>query len=214
MTEMKASFFECDEKMGVHLNPEFYYWEVLDPETEKPVNWGEPGVLVFSHIDWRGTALLRYWTGDLVSGGMVWERCPSCGLTLPRVFTPIVRAEEDFTDFRGSRVMLPAFAAALHGVEELESFQVALEGGEGDGPERRHRGGLCPRRRGCGGGGGAVRVIQRHGARDWEMKPDEVVFPDADALGERLFGRTGWKSRLDGPGAARRRNGRRTTGYS
>ncbi len=199
MTEMKASFFECDEKMGVHLNPEFYYWEVLDPETEKPVKWGEAGVLVFSHIDWRGTALLRYWTGDLVSGGMVWERCPCCGLTLPRVFTPIIRAEEDFTDFRGSRVMLPALAAALHGVEELESFQVALEKGkhqEGDEPGTPPADRVVVYARAAAGvGEAAVRKgIQHAMERELGFEPDEVVFPGADALEERLFGRTGWKT--------------------
>lgn len=90
--EMRACFFECGEKGGFHLNPEFFFWEVLDPHTREPVeSWGEPGVLVFSHIDWRGTVLLRYWTGDYVTGGVVWERCENCGLTLPVIRGPIQR---------------------------------------------------------------------------------------------------------------------------
>ena len=93
MAEMKACFCECEEGRGIHLNPEFFYWELLDPDTLKPVEWGEPGILVFSHVDWRGTVLLRYWTGDLVRGGMVWDKCPSCGLTLPRLFPPVVRTD-------------------------------------------------------------------------------------------------------------------------
>ncbi len=87
--EMRALFFECSEGKGIHLNPEFFYWEVLDPDSREPVKWGEPGVLTFSHFDWRGTVLLRYWTGDLVEGGLYWERCPACGLIMPLAHTPV-----------------------------------------------------------------------------------------------------------------------------
>ncbi len=88
--EMRALFFECAEGTGIHLNPEFFFWEVLDPESREPVKWGEPGVLTFSHCDWRGTVLLRYWTGDLIEGGLYWERCRSCGMIMPLAHTPIV----------------------------------------------------------------------------------------------------------------------------
>ncbi len=91
--ELRALFFECAEGRGIHLNPEFFYWEVLDPGSREPVKWGEPGVLTFSHFDWRGTVLLRYWTGDMVEGGLYWERCPGCGLIMPVAHTP-VRAME------------------------------------------------------------------------------------------------------------------------
>lgn len=87
--EMRALFFECAEGTGIHLNPEFFFWELLDPESREPVKWGEPGVLTFSHFDWRGTVLLRYWTGDLVEGGLYWERCRSCGMIMPLAHTPI-----------------------------------------------------------------------------------------------------------------------------
>jgi len=80
---LRASFCECAEGTGIHLNPEFYFWEVLDPVTREPVGWGEPGVLCFSHVGWRGTVLLRYWTGEVFPGGVVWERCAGCGLTMP-----------------------------------------------------------------------------------------------------------------------------------
>ncbi len=87
--EMRALFFECREGTGIHLNPQHFFWEVLDAKSREPVKWGEPGVLVFSHVDWRGTVLLRYWTGDMVEGGVYWERCPGCGLTLPVAHGPL-----------------------------------------------------------------------------------------------------------------------------
>jgi phenylacetate-CoA ligase len=90
--ELKAAFFECDQNSGLHLNPEFYFWEVLDPETEEPVEWGRPGVLCFSHVGWRGSVFLRYRTGDIAGGGVAWKRCGKCGLTLPLMMSPISRA--------------------------------------------------------------------------------------------------------------------------
>ncbi len=92
-TQIKAGFYECDEGSGIHLNPEYYYWEIVDPKTKEPVGEGEQGVLVFSHIGWRGSTFLRCCTGDLIHGGMTWEKCSSCGLTMPIIHPPISRLE-------------------------------------------------------------------------------------------------------------------------
>ena len=126
MTEMKWTFMECTERGGVHLNPKYYYWELLHPETRQPVGPGEPGVLVFTHIGWRGTVLVRYWTGDLIQGGMVWDRCPHCGWTFPRIFPPICRAEADFLKIKGSRVDLPNWPETVRNTPGVRYFQVTL----------------------------------------------------------------------------------------
>ncbi len=193
MTETKAGFFECGEKTGAHLNPEFYFWEMLDPETREPVKWGEPGVLVFSHIDWRGTVLLRYWTGDLIQGGMVWEKCPTCGLTVPRIMTPIVRAAKDFTKIKGSTVPLLNFRTALHRVEGLDAFQVVIGKEDERDPLSRDKVTIyaCLEE-------GADEEKVRRGIIDTvkmetEISPDEIVFEDPSSVERRLFERTGLK---------------------
>jgi phenylacetate-coenzyme A ligase PaaK-like adenylate-forming protein len=127
MTEMKWTFVECTERSGVHLNPKFYYWELLHPETRQPVPPGEPGVLVFTHVGWRGTVLVRYWTGDLIKGGMIWDRCPNCGWTFPRIFPPICRADRDFTKVKGTRVDLSALSETVRDTPGVRYFQVSLE---------------------------------------------------------------------------------------
>ena len=127
MTEMKWTFLECTERGGIHLNPKYFFWELLDKETRQPVEPGEPGVLVFTHIGWRGTVLVRYWTGDLIQGGMVWERCPHCGWTFPRIFPPICRAEADFSKIKGARVELPSLIEAVRDTRGVRYFQVSLE---------------------------------------------------------------------------------------
>ncbi|MEA2071447.1 MAG: hypothetical protein U9O98_09170 [Asgard group archaeon] len=79
---IRGTFFECSENSGIHLNPRFFYWEVLDKKTKEPVQEGEAGELCFSHIDWRGTVFLRFNTGYFVNS-LEWKKCPYCGLTLP-----------------------------------------------------------------------------------------------------------------------------------
>lgn len=127
MTEMRWSFHECAEGSGLHLNPKFFYWELLHPDTREPVPAGEPGVLVFSHIGWRGTVLIRFWTGDLVKGGMRWEICPRCGYTFPRIFSPICRLEKDFTKLKGTRIDLSVLAQVVRDTPGVRQFQIALE---------------------------------------------------------------------------------------
>ena len=127
MTEMKWTFFECAERSGVHLNPRFYFWELLHPETREPVAPGDPGVLVFTHIGWRGTVLVRYWTGDLIKGGMVWNRCEHCGYSFPRIFPPICRAVQDFTKLKGARVDLGELVEVIRATPGVRHFQVSLE---------------------------------------------------------------------------------------
>ena len=87
---IKATFYECCEGSGIHLNPRYFYWEVLDKKSLTPVDEGEKGYLCFSHINWRGTAFIRYNTGDLIDG-LVWERCKDCGLVFPKIIGNIKR---------------------------------------------------------------------------------------------------------------------------
>ena len=193
-TELRAAFFECDEKTMMHLNPEFYFWEMLDPETREPVKWGEPGVLCFSHIDWRGTVLLRYWTGDLIQGGVTWEACAKCGLTMPILRPPIGRAARDFTKIKGARVPLMNFQNAIRRVKDVESFQVIVTREDESDVTSRDRVivhvSLLP------GADEAIArsEITRQVKIDTEISPDEIVVEKPEAIELRLFERTGLKA--------------------
>jgi phenylacetate-CoA ligase len=127
MTEMKWTNVECSERSGVHLNPKYFFWELLHPETRQPVGPKEPGVLVFTHVGWRGTVLVRYWTGDLIKGGMTWDRCDHCGWTFPRIFPPVCRAEKDFTKLKGARVDLSLLTETVRDTPGVRNFQLFLE---------------------------------------------------------------------------------------
>ncbi len=73
---------ECLEKAGYHVNEDFYFPEIIDPETLESVPDGEPGELVFTTLQKEGVPLIRYRTRDITS----LNRVPcACGRTLIRM---------------------------------------------------------------------------------------------------------------------------------
>lgn len=53
-------------QLGPQLAEDFIVTEVLDPETQQPVEDGQRGVLVLTHLDKQACPLVRWWTGDVV----------------------------------------------------------------------------------------------------------------------------------------------------
>ncbi len=194
-TELRWAFMEPDYDCGIHLDPRFYFWELLDPETKKPVKQGEPGILVFSHIGWRGTVFVRYWTGDLVKGGLFYDRCPRCGFTIPRMYGPIVRYDKDFTKIRGTKVLLPDLITAVRDVPGISSFQIIIDNKVPDDPfsmdvvkirisiEKSAQEDL-------------IKESLNHRIKAFiELTPDEIILEkDEKAIETALFAKTGIKA--------------------
>jgi phenylacetate-coenzyme A ligase PaaK-like adenylate-forming protein len=89
-TEMQGPTYECREEGGYHVPlPELFHFEILHPETLTPVRPGEEGLVVVSHMNRRGTVLLRYRVGDV--SAMRDDPCPYCGRSVPRFVQPPVR---------------------------------------------------------------------------------------------------------------------------
>jgi phenylacetate-CoA ligase len=98
-TESKMAFAECPRALdepscGYHLYPDLALFEVIDPVTGAVLPPGSPGELVFTPLDARGTVVLRYRTGDIIDGGLTYERCPNCGRRAPRLVGNISRRTE------------------------------------------------------------------------------------------------------------------------
>ena len=187
-TELRTGgFYECAEGSKLHFDPEYFFAEILHPETREPVPWGSPGVFVWSHIDWRGTVILRYWTGDYVTGGMIWGTCPHCQLSLPRLITPIWRVERDFTKIRGNRVEFVALQDAVRGVPGVATFQIVIR--KSDPADAGSRDLLEIYVAAAGNipepdvAFGITRTI-RH---QMELEPDAVVFASIPEIEARLF---------------------------
>jgi phenylacetate-CoA ligase len=58
--------FECHElRNGLHVNEDYFYPEIIDPDTAEVLPYGEEGELVFTTITNEGQPLLRYRTRDI-----------------------------------------------------------------------------------------------------------------------------------------------------
>ena len=91
-TESQGPAIECVEFGGMHQAvPDQFYFEVVDPQTGDLAADGEGGMVLLSHLNRRGTVLLRYVVGDIVA--MTHETCPHCGRWEPRFLGRPYRAD-------------------------------------------------------------------------------------------------------------------------
>ena len=107
-TEAKMAWPECpyDEdagSAGYHVYPDLALIEIVDPVTGEPRGDGEPGEIVFTPLDSRGSVVLRYRTGDMIDGGLFYEPCPFCGRAVPRLVGEISR-RSDVRDMRFDKI--------------------------------------------------------------------------------------------------------------
>jgi phenylacetate-coenzyme A ligase PaaK-like adenylate-forming protein len=129
-TECQGTFVECCEFGGCHNPaPDLYHVEILDPETLRPLPDGELGLLAITHLDRRGTVLLRYLVGDLAAQES--GTCPHCGRSGCRLVvrlgsTYAVRAERVIR-VEGKLVNPEAVKSQLAGIEGVVEYQLVVE---------------------------------------------------------------------------------------
>ena len=123
-TEIQGPAPECREGSGYHVSaPTEYAIEILHPDSHRPQPDGAPGLVVLSHLNRRGTVLLRYLVGD--TSALTWAPCPHCGWTGPR-FTMEPRRTGGLVKVKGTLVNVAALHDALLGLAGLEEHQIAL----------------------------------------------------------------------------------------
>lgn len=89
---------ECHEaRNGLHINEDYFYPEIINPETGEVLPLGEEGELVFTTIANEGQPLFRYRTRDLTS--LSQEPC-ACGRTLVKM-KKLVGRTDDLLIIRG-----------------------------------------------------------------------------------------------------------------
>ncbi len=121
-TEMQGSTAECVELGGSHIPaPDQFYFEVLDEQSHTLLPDGKPGLFTITHLDRRGTVLLRYAIGDLTAISN--ETCPDCGRQGPRIVTNTVRTFE-LVMFNGALLNPDGIKEAIATVEGIEEYQI------------------------------------------------------------------------------------------
>lgn len=129
-TECQGTFVECCEMGGNHNPaPDLYHLEILDPETLRPLPDGEVGRLAVTHLDRRGTVLLRYLVGDLAA--MEEGPCPHCGRSggrlVIRVGSSYAVREERVIRVGGRLVNPEAVHNQMAGIKGVVEYQLVVE---------------------------------------------------------------------------------------
>lgn len=123
-TEQGGTMIECCDGSGFHSAlPDQLYHEVVDDKTGRRLNDGETGMLAFSHLDRRGTVLLRYKMGDV--GALDHTPCPHCGRTSVRLSSKPVRTG-DIVKIRGALVNLGNLREQFDRMQELDEYQIVV----------------------------------------------------------------------------------------
>ena len=131
-TEMQGSTGECVEFSGGHNPaPDQFYFEVLDEQTHEPVPDGGRGLFTVTHLDRRGTVLLRYAVGDL--NAISHETCPHCGRLGPRIVTNTIRTAE-LVKLKGTLINPDAIKEAIATVDGIEEYQIVFTKEQPDDP--------------------------------------------------------------------------------
>lgn len=91
---------ECQAKEGMHLFEDHFIAEIIDPETEEPVPYGQPGELVITSLTKEAFPVIRYRTKDITTLNP--EPCP-CGRTHVRM-RRVTGRTDDMLIIRGVNV--------------------------------------------------------------------------------------------------------------
>ncbi|MCE5348325.1 MAG: hypothetical protein LLG13_18820, partial [Bacteroidales bacterium] len=75
---------ECGALNGYHLREADIYFEIIDPDTGKPVEDGQYGEIVFTTLTRQAMPLIRYRTGDIASFSSVPCKCGTFLRTMTR----------------------------------------------------------------------------------------------------------------------------------
>ena len=134
-TEAKLAWAECPYEedagsAGYHIHPDLALIEIVDPVTGEPCGEGEPGEIVMTPLDARGSVVLRYRTGDVIDGGLFYEPCPFCGRAVPRLVGEISRRSDvrdmRFDKLKGTLVDFNHLEHVLDNAAHIGTWQVEL----------------------------------------------------------------------------------------
>lgn len=131
MTELGTiMMFECEQQPGgTHIIEDHYIEEVVSPDTDEPVPYGEMGERVVTSFGRGFIPVLRYRTRDFVVK-VPHDRC-DCGRTFDIYEGGIRGRVDDMKLVRGTNVYPRAVEALVREHAEIDEFQIHLFTEEG-----------------------------------------------------------------------------------
>jgi phenylacetate-coenzyme A ligase PaaK-like adenylate-forming protein len=189
-TEAKMAWTQCPcgdqaEMSGYHLNPDLGIVEVIDPATGRQVPDGEPGEVVWTPLEARGSVVLRYRTGDLISGGLVYGKCPHCGRAMPRLMGEISRTSEiremRLEKLKGTLVDFNRLEHILDDCADISTWQLEIRKTHDDPLEVDEL--ILHVRKANGKSEETVRdILDQRFVAETETHPNRILFHDAAEL--------------------------------
>ena len=114
---------ECSEQCGMHISEDFFYPEVIDPDTGEALPDGEYGELVFTCIGKEALPLIRYRTRDICK--LDHSPC-ACGRTTVRMMKPHGRTD-DMLIIRGINVFPSQIESVLLSLNMEPNYQMIVD---------------------------------------------------------------------------------------
>ncbi len=106
---------ECQERCGMHFSEDFYFPEIIDPETGETRPEGEHGELVVTTLGKEGFPMLRYRTRDLTRLDYAPCRCGRTGVRMEKVRG----RSDDMLIIKGVNVFPSQIESIVVGIEHL-----------------------------------------------------------------------------------------------
>jgi phenylacetate-CoA ligase len=115
---------ECEHQAGLHGWEDHFIFEIIDPETGKPLQEGQAGELVITTLTKEALPMIRYRTRDITR--LATEPC-ACGRTHVRI-RRITGRTDDMLIIRGVNVYPSQLEAVLVGLPRLAPhYQIVVE---------------------------------------------------------------------------------------
>ena len=131
-TEIQGGLVECAHGSGYHNPaPDQLLFEAIDPETKNSVPDGSEGLILLTHLDRRGTVMLRYALGDVAR--LTRAPCPHCGARTERIIS-LPRRVDGLIKIKGMLVNPQALVDAVRAEPALLDFQAVVDKENPDDP--------------------------------------------------------------------------------
>lgn len=107
---------ECLVQDGLHINEDHFLAEIIDPDTDKVLPYGNKGELVFTSLTKKAFPVIRYRTKDI---SFIYEDKCACGKTFLKMAKPMGRTD-DMLIIKGVNVFPSQIEEVLMKVKDLE----------------------------------------------------------------------------------------------
>lgn len=113
---------------GMHVWQDIVYTELLDPDSEERLDYGEEGVPTYTHLGRTSQPMIRYWSGD-ISRWVSHETADcDCGRTYPVLPKGVYGRVDDMLVVRGKNVFPSQVEDRLFDLEAFgEEFRIVVD---------------------------------------------------------------------------------------